>query len=173
MGQKLLFLSFTLVHLSLTAGVFSQTETETRNELDYGYPPKEEEEEAAEEHVEEGGEEEEAEEPVEEGEEEEGAEEHIEEGEAEEHVEEEQPLKPQLIPQGSGGSGVLMGPDTQKGLKKHKKLDLYLNRMLTIIKSALLLACGCKSSYNTKNTTYVSSKLIMIPSLIACHPFTS
>ncbi|XP_020782135.1 epiphycan [Boleophthalmus pectinirostris] len=34
--------------------------------------------------------------------------------EAEEEEEEEVPLKPQLIPQGSGGSGVLMGPDTQK-----------------------------------------------------------
>ncbi|XP_077355567.1 uncharacterized protein LOC144003317 isoform X2 [Festucalex cinctus] len=32
----------------------------------------------------------------------------------EEQEEEEFPLKPQLIPQGSGGSGVLMGPDTQK-----------------------------------------------------------
>ncbi|XP_030296405.1 epiphycan isoform X2 [Sparus aurata] len=32
----------------------------------------------------------------------------------EEEEEEEMPLKPQLIPQGSGGSGVLMGPDTQK-----------------------------------------------------------
>ena len=37
-----------------------------------------------------------------------------------EEEEEELPLTPQLIPQGSGGSGVLMGPDTQKGLKKHK-----------------------------------------------------
>ncbi|KAK7886129.1 hypothetical protein WMY93_025750 [Mugilogobius chulae] len=36
--------------------------------------------------------------------------------EAEEEEEEELPLKPQLIPQGSGGSGVLMGPDTQKGM---------------------------------------------------------
>lgn len=34
--------------------------------------------------------------------------------EAEEEEEEEVPLKPQLTPQGSGGSGVLMGPDTQK-----------------------------------------------------------
>ncbi|XP_030296407.1 epiphycan isoform X3 [Sparus aurata] len=34
----------------------------------------------------------------------------------EEEEEEEMPLKPQLIPQGSGGSGVLMGPDTQKGM---------------------------------------------------------
>lgn len=41
----------------------------------------------------------------------------LEEGQEEEE-EEELPLKPQLIPQGSGGSGVLMGPDTQKGLKK-------------------------------------------------------
>uniref|UniRef100_A0A8C7T6P0 Epiphycan n=2 Tax=Oncorhynchus mykiss TaxID=8022 RepID=A0A8C7T6P0_ONCMY len=31
----------------------------------------------------------------------------------EEEEEEELPLRPQLIPQGSGGSGVLMGPDTQ------------------------------------------------------------
>lgn len=43
----------------------------------------------------------------------------LEEQEQEEEEEEETPLKPQLIPQGSGGSGVLMGPDTQKGLKKH------------------------------------------------------
>ncbi|XP_008277098.1 epiphycan-like [Stegastes partitus] len=34
--------------------------------------------------------------------------------EVEEEEEEELPLKPQLVPQGSGGSGVLMGPDTQK-----------------------------------------------------------
>ncbi|XP_072311196.1 epiphycan [Eucyclogobius newberryi] len=34
--------------------------------------------------------------------------------EAEEEEEEEVPLKPLLIPQGSGGSGSLMGPDTQK-----------------------------------------------------------
>ncbi|XP_073337103.1 epiphycan [Pagrus major] len=38
----------------------------------------------------------------------------LEEQEQEEEEEEEMPLKPQLIPQGSGGSGVLMGPDTQK-----------------------------------------------------------
>ncbi|KAM6896627.1 epiphycan isoform 1-T2 [Lycodopsis pacificus] len=36
--------------------------------------------------------------------------------EVEEEEEEELPLTPQLIPQGSGGSGVLMGPDTQKGM---------------------------------------------------------
>ncbi|XP_037099668.1 epiphycan isoform X1 [Syngnathus acus] len=34
--------------------------------------------------------------------------------EEQEEEEEELPIKPQLIPQGSGGSGVLMGPDTQK-----------------------------------------------------------
>lgn len=101
--------------------LFSQTETETQNELDYNYPPEdlyeeekveEEEEEAAEEHVEEE------------------AEEHVEEEEeVVEHVEEEEeelPLKPQLVPQGSGGSGVLMGPETQKGLKKYKNFDLYV-----------------------------------------------
>lgn len=112
---------FPLVSFSLTAGVFSQTETETQNELDYNYAPEdvyeeekveEEEEEAAEEH------------------EEEEAEEHVEEEaevvvHAEEEEEEEVPLKPQLVPQGSGGSGVLMGPETQKGLKKHKHFDLY------------------------------------------------
>ncbi|KAM4569279.1 epiphycan isoform 1-T1 [Odontesthes bonariensis] len=32
----------------------------------------------------------------------------------EEEEEEELPLRPQLVPQGSGGSGVLMGPETQK-----------------------------------------------------------
>lgn len=37
--------------------------------------------------------------------------------EEEEDEAEEIHLKPQLIPQGSGGSGVLMGPDTQKGLE--------------------------------------------------------
>ncbi|XP_044042674.1 epiphycan isoform X2 [Siniperca chuatsi] len=42
----------------------------------------------------------------------------LEEQEAEEE-EEELPLKPQLIPQGSGGSGVLMGPDTQKEVELH------------------------------------------------------
>uniref|UniRef100_A0A3Q3JCL1 LRRNT domain-containing protein n=1 Tax=Monopterus albus TaxID=43700 RepID=A0A3Q3JCL1_MONAL len=36
--------------------------------------------------------------------------------EEEEEKENDLPLKPQLIPQGSGGSGVLMGPDTQKGM---------------------------------------------------------
>lgn len=66
---------------------------------DYNYPAPEEEEEAQ----------------VEEGEEEQ---------EQEEGQEEEQPLKPQLIPQGSGGSGVLMGPDTQKGLKQHTEAKL-------------------------------------------------
>ncbi|XP_065807564.1 epiphycan isoform X3 [Labrus bergylta] len=40
----------------------------------------------------------------------------IEEQEEEEAEEEEMPLKPQLVPQGSGGSGVLMGPDTQKDM---------------------------------------------------------
>ncbi|XP_038595082.1 leucine-rich repeat protein soc-2 homolog [Micropterus salmoides] len=43
----------------------------------------------------------------------------LEEQEAEEEEEEEVPLKPQLIPQGSGGSGVLMGPDTQKEVELH------------------------------------------------------
>lgn len=43
----------------------------------------------------------------------------------EEEDEEEIHLRPQLIPQGSGGSGVLMGPDTQKGLEKHTPLDIY------------------------------------------------
>ncbi|KAG8005592.1 Epiphycan [Nibea albiflora] len=38
----------------------------------------------------------------------------LEEQEQEEEEEEEMPLKPQFIPQGSGGSGVLMGPNTQK-----------------------------------------------------------
>lgn len=38
------------------------------------------------------------------------------------------PLKPQAVPQGSGGSGVLMGPDTQKGLKKHKYLSLFYHK---------------------------------------------
>lgn len=51
----------------------------------------------------------------------------LEEQEAEEEEEEEVPLKPQLIPQGSGGSGVLMGPDTQKGLKKHIPLISKIN----------------------------------------------
>ncbi|KAM4711837.1 epiphycan [Anableps anableps] len=37
-----------------------------------------------------------------------------EEEEEQEKEEEELPLKPQAVPQGSGGSGVLMGPDTEK-----------------------------------------------------------
>lgn len=41
----------------------------------------------------------------------------LEEQQEEEDEEEEIHLRPQLIPQGSGGSGVLMGPDTQKGLE--------------------------------------------------------
>lgn len=53
----------------------------------------------------------------------------LEEQEAEEEEEEEEvPLKPQLIPQGSGGSGVLMGPETQKGLKKHQHLGPYFHK---------------------------------------------
>ncbi|KAM9824826.1 epiphycan [Neosynchiropus ocellatus] len=40
----------------------------------------------------------------------------LEEQEGQEEEEEEMPMKPQLVPQGSGGSGVLMGPDTQKGM---------------------------------------------------------
>ncbi|XP_041833609.1 epiphycan isoform X2 [Melanotaenia boesemani] len=43
-------------------------------------------------------------------------EEELEEEEEQEEGEEEQPLKAQLVPQGSGGSGLLMGPDTQKGM---------------------------------------------------------
>jgi len=46
--------------------------------------------------------------------EEEEEEEEEQEEEQEEEEEQEVPLKPQLIPQGSGGSGVLMGPNTQK-----------------------------------------------------------
>uniref|UniRef100_A0A3Q3ALM5 Epiphycan n=1 Tax=Kryptolebias marmoratus TaxID=37003 RepID=A0A3Q3ALM5_KRYMA len=67
----------------------TETETETPNELDFNYTPEDSFEE-------------------EKVEEEEEAEEHVEEEE-----EEELPLRPQPIPQGSGGSGVLMGPDTQ------------------------------------------------------------
>lgn len=37
----------------------------------------------------------------------------------EEEEEQELPITPRLIPQGSGGSGDLMGPNTQKGLKEH------------------------------------------------------
>lgn len=48
--------------------------------------------------------------------------------EEQEEEEEELPLTPQLIPQGSGGSGVLMGPDTQKGLKKHTHLSLHTHK---------------------------------------------
>lgn len=47
----------------------------------------------------------------------------------EEDEEEEIHLRPQLIPQGSGGSGVLMGPDTQKGLEKHTPLGIYYHRI--------------------------------------------
>ncbi|KAK5611997.1 hypothetical protein CRENBAI_003265 [Crenichthys baileyi] len=41
--------------------------------------------------------------------------------EQEEEEEEELPLKPQTVPQGSGGSGVLMGPDTQKEVELRQK----------------------------------------------------
>lgn len=51
--------------------------------------------------------------------------------EEEEEEEEEIHLRPQLIPQGSGGSGVLMGPDTQKGLEKHTPLGIYYHTMLS------------------------------------------
>jgi len=54
--------------------------------------------------------------PVTEASMEEEEEEEEEEQEEEEEEEQEVPLKPQLIPQGSGGSGVLMGPNTQKGM---------------------------------------------------------
>lgn len=46
-----------------------------------------------------------------------------------EDEEEEIHLRPQLIPQGSGGSGVLMGPDTQKGLERHTPLGIYYHRI--------------------------------------------
>lgn len=50
----------------------------------------------------------------------------------EEEEEEELVLKPQAIPQGSGGSGVLMGPETHKGLKN----------MPTWIKEVVMSVCG-------------------------------
>ena len=43
----------------------------------------------------------------------------LEEEEEERGHEEELPLKPQHVPQGSGDSGVLMGPNTQKGQNEH------------------------------------------------------
>lgn len=49
--------------------------------------------------------------------------------EEEEDEVEEIHLRPQLIPQGSGGSGVLMGPDTQKGLEKHTPLGIYYHKI--------------------------------------------
>lgn len=49
--------------------------------------------------------------------------------EQEQEEDEEEPLKPQLSPQGSGGSGVLMGPDTQKGLENDAaQLGLHMHR---------------------------------------------
>uniref|UniRef100_A0A1A8SBB6 Epiphycan n=1 Tax=Nothobranchius rachovii TaxID=451742 RepID=A0A1A8SBB6_9TELE len=92
----------------------SETETETPNELDYNYPPEDLEEEKPEEEEEEDVQQEkgEEEENQEEKEEEDNHEEEYNQGE--ENEEEELPLTPQLIPQGSGGSGVLMGPETQK-----------------------------------------------------------
>lgn len=48
--------------------------------------------------------------------------------EEEEDEEEKSHFRPELIPQGSGGSGALMGPDTQKGLEKHTPLGIYSNR---------------------------------------------
>lgn len=43
------------------------------------------------------------------------------------------PLKLQLLPQGSGGSGVLMGPDTQKGLETHTASDTHTNQHEVIV----------------------------------------
>lgn len=43
-----------------------------------------------------------------------------------EEDEEEMPLISQHISPGSGGSGLLMGPDTQKGLKKNKHKILLM-----------------------------------------------
>lgn len=51
-----------------------------------------------------------------------------------EEEDEELPLKPQLVPQGSGGSGILMGPDTQKGLKKAQKSLSYNYLMSEFVK---------------------------------------
>lgn len=49
--------------------------------------------------------------------------------EQEQEEDEEEPLKPQLTPQGSGGSGVLMGPDTQKGLENDAaRLGLHMHQ---------------------------------------------
>lgn len=67
----------------------------------------------------------------------------LEEQEEEEEEEAELPLKPQLIPQGSGGSGVLMGPDTQKGLKNHIHLGLHTHKHhVTSYPSSLCLRGG-------------------------------
>jgi len=46
----------------------------------------------------------------------------------EEEEEEELPLRPQHVSHGSGGSGVLMGPETQKGLKKQENLDWHFQK---------------------------------------------
>lgn len=53
--------------------------------------------------------------------------------EEQEEEEEEVPLKLQLLPQGSGGSGVLMGPDTQKGLEKHTASDPHTNEHRVVV----------------------------------------
>lgn len=50
----------------------------------------------------------------------------VEEQQEEEEEEEEMLLNPQLTPQGSDGSGVLMGPDTQKGLEKRTTMGPYI-----------------------------------------------
>lgn len=52
----------------------------------------------------------------------------LEEQQQEEEEEEDIHLRPQLTPQGSGGSGILMGPDTQKGLEKHTPLGIYYHK---------------------------------------------
>lgn len=89
----------------------------------------------------------------------------------EEEEEEELPLTPQLTPQGSGGSGVLMGPDTQKGLKKHTPINIE-SLKFTVLKRGPCCSLGlwsCKSSvtHNDKNIQNKDTLIYSLNSLCA------
>lgn len=75
----------------------------------------------------------------------------------EEEEEEEMTLKPQLTPQGSGGSGVLMGPDTQKGLKKHTPLGSTEHRVVLYIGRFQEGPCSSLGPWSKNSITYKDS----------------
>lgn len=82
--------------------------------------------------------------------------------EEEEEVEEELPLTPQLIPQGSGGSGVLMGPETQKGLKKHTPIciETFDNQGSLGLREGPVPPWGLWSSKSTQKNIQSKDRLI-------------